>query len=149
MRFPRAVLDLFRKALTARDRFKREELTAHGLRVLAGRFTTSMRGLVAPIKSHAANERFAKHLEKHLDDLFTFLRDPTVDATNWRAEQAIRPAVVNRKVWGGNRTWTGAEVQSILMTVLVTATQQTINPLNFLKLNLTATKPALITLSVR
>tara|TARA_R110002072_G_scaffold287242_2_gene452761 strand:+ start:122031 stop:123413 length:1383 start_codon:yes stop_codon:yes gene_type:complete len=149
VRFPRAVLDLFRKALTARDRFKREELTAHGLRVLAGRFTTSMRGLVAPIKSHAANERFAKHLEKHLDDLFTFLRDPTVDATNWRAEQAIRPAVVNRKVWGGNRTWTGAEVQSILMTVLVTATQQTINPLNFLKLNLTATKPALITLSVR
>ena len=24
-------------------------------------------------------------------------------------EQAIRPAVVNRKVWGGNRTWIGAQ----------------------------------------
>ena len=149
VRFPRAVLDLFRKSLAARDRFQQEELTAHGLLVLAGRFKTSMRQLVAPIKSHAANERFAKHLENHLDDLFTFLRDPAVDATNWRAEQAIRPAVVNRKVWGGNRTWTGAEVQSILTTVLVTATQQTINPLDFLKLNLTAMKPALIPLSVR
>ena len=29
---------------------------------------------------------------------------PTLDATNWRAEQALRPAVVNRKVSGGNRT---------------------------------------------
>ena len=86
VRFPRAVLDLFRKALAARDRFKQEELTAHGLLVLAGRFKTSMRRLVAPFKSHAANERFAKHLENHLDDLFTFLRDPTIDATNWRAE---------------------------------------------------------------
>ena len=31
-----------------------------------------------------------------------------VQATNWPAEQAIRPAVVNRKVWGGNRTEAGA-----------------------------------------
>ena len=30
--------------------------------------------------------------------------DPAVDATNWRAEQAIRPAVVIRKVCGGNQT---------------------------------------------
>ncbi|MCP4787233.1 MAG: transposase [Fuerstiella sp.] len=50
------------------------------------------------MKSHAANERLARHLENHLDDLFTFLRDPAVDATNWRAGHAIRPAVVNRKV---------------------------------------------------
>jgi transposase len=35
---------------------------------------------------------------------FWFLIDPTIAATNHRAEQAIRPAVVNRKVWGGNRT---------------------------------------------
>jgi hypothetical protein len=30
---------------------------------------------------------------------FWFLIDPTIVATNYRAEQAIRPAVVNRKVW--------------------------------------------------
>jgi hypothetical protein len=28
------------------------------------------------------------------------LFDPTIDATNWRAEHAIRPAVVTRKVCG-------------------------------------------------
>jgi hypothetical protein len=30
------------------------------------------------------------------------------DGTNYHAEQAIRPAVVNRKVWGGNRTLAGS-----------------------------------------
>jgi transposase len=60
------------------------------------------------------------HLHKHVDQLFTFLRTPGLDATNWRAEQAIRPAVVNRKVWGGNRTETGATAQAVLMSVWFT-----------------------------
>ena len=46
--------------------------------------------------------------------IFTFLWDPSVDATNWRAEQAIRPAVVTRKVCGGNRTRKGADTQQKL-----------------------------------
>lgn len=45
-------------------------------------------------------------------------------ATNWRAEQAIRPAVVNRKVWGGNRTWRGAATHGRMMSVVRTAAQQ-------------------------
>jgi len=149
VRFPHAVLGLFAKSLSARDRFVQDELTSQGLRVLSGRFTQAMRRLVAPVKSNAANERLAKHLENHLSDLFTFLREPGVDATNWRAEQAIRPAVVNRKVWGGNRTWVGAEVQSILMTILVTANQQTINTLDFLKQTMISPHPQLLTLSGR
>lgn len=149
VRFPRAVLDVFAQSLSTRDRFALGELTNHGLRVLSGRFTETMRRLVAPVKLHAANERLAKHLENHLEDLFTFLREPAVDATNWRAEQAIRPAVVNRKVWGGNRTWNGAEVQSILMTILVTANQQAINTLDFLKQTLISPQPQLLPLKAR
>jgi Protein of unknown function (DUF1214)/Transposase IS66 family len=33
---------------------------------------------------------------------------PGVQATSWRAEHAIRPAVVCRTQWGGNATWDGA-----------------------------------------
>jgi hypothetical protein len=33
---------------------------------------------------------------------------PALEASNWPAEQALRPAVVNRKVFGGSRTWAGA-----------------------------------------
>jgi transposase len=42
---------------------------------------------------------------------FWFLIDPTIAATNRWAEQAIRPAVVNRKVWDGNRNSLGAQTR--------------------------------------
>ncbi|MGL4512390.1 MAG: hypothetical protein ACRCT8_04810 [Lacipirellulaceae bacterium] len=61
-----------------------------------------------------------------------FPRQALVEATNWRAEQAIRPAVVNRKVWGGNRTQRGALAQATLSTLLVTLAQQGIDPLLWL-----------------
>ena len=46
-------------------------------------------------------------------------------AFNWRAEHAIRPAVVTRKMCGGgNRTPRGAATQQILASVLRTAHQR-------------------------
>ena len=54
--------------------------------------------------------------------LFSFLFDPALDATNWRAEQALRPAVVTRKMaGGGNRSLWGAATQQVLASVLRTA----------------------------
>ncbi|MBW3541201.1 MAG: transposase [Planctomycetes bacterium] len=99
-------------------------MNEHGLAVVRGRLQAELARLVEPIKTNADNERLAAHLEAHLEDFFTFLRFPGLDATNWRAEQAIRPAVVNRKVWGGNRTARGARVQSVLMSVLSTCYQR-------------------------
>jgi hypothetical protein len=45
-------------------------------------------------------------------------------AFNWRAEQALRPAVVTRKVCGGNRTWRGARTQQVLASILRTIQQR-------------------------
>ena len=59
--------------------------------------------------------------------MLAFLWHPSVDATNWRAEQAeqaIRPAVVIRKVCGGNRTRHGADTQQVLASVVRTAHQR-------------------------
>ena len=95
------------------------------------------------MRTDQANERLAKHLYKHRDQMFTFLRRSGIDATNWRAEQAIRPAVVNRKVWGGNRTLAGAEALSILMTVLRTCAQQHRDALDFVSRALRAQRPRL------
>jgi Transposase IS66 family len=105
--FPRALKQLLLKGFEYRSRFRESDLTVHGMKVMAGRLTMQMWELVRHSKTDAANERFAKFLEKHLDDLLTFLRHSGADATNWRGEQAIRPAVVNRKVWGGNRSGSG------------------------------------------
>ena len=63
---------------------------------------------------------------------FTFLRQPGLDATNWRAELAIRFGVILRKVWGGSRTWAGARAQAVLMSVWRTCWQQGRSALDFL-----------------
>jgi hypothetical protein len=78
------------------------------LAVARGRLESQLSDLIFPPKANAANERLAQHLWAHRDDLFTFLREPGLDATNWRAELAIRFGVILRKVWGGSRTWAGA-----------------------------------------
>jgi transposase len=45
-----------------------------------------------------------------------------------RAEHAIRPAVVTRKVWGGNRRWRGAHAQQTLSIIIRTAHQRHLDP---------------------
>jgi transposase len=130
-RFPRAVAALLRAALLLRDRHAAGAVGDHGRAVARGRLSRRLLDLVWPAKTHPGNERLAQFLWDHRDDLFTFLREPGLDATNWRAEQAIRPAVVNRKVWGGNRTWAGAAAQAILMSVLATSRQLGRDALDF------------------
>jgi hypothetical protein len=88
--------------------------------------------LLAGHPTHAPNRRLLAHLTNERENLFTFLDTPGVQATNWRAEQAIRPAVVNRKNWGGNRTRHGADTQQILMSVIRTARQQHTDPVPLL-----------------
>jgi len=55
-----------------------------------------------------------------------------LDATNWRAELAIRFGVILRKVWGGSRTWACARAQAVLMSVWRTCWQQGRSALDFL-----------------
>jgi transposase len=130
--FPRRVAELLRAGLELRDRHAAGEISAHGLAVARGRLENTLAALVWPLKANAANERLAQHLWGHRDQLFTFLRQPGLDATNWRAELAIRFGVILRKVWGGSRTWSGARAQSVLMSVWRTCWQQGRCALDFL-----------------
>jgi transposase len=75
-------------------------------------------------------------------------RIPGVQATNWRAEHAIRPAVVTRKAWGGNRTWAGAEAWQVLASVLRTASQQGRDPVELLAGLLGAPAPIVADLAI-
>src|SRR5919199_395359 len=102
--FPRRGAALPPAGLDLRDRHEEGEISRHGLAVASGRLDNQLSGLIFPPKANAANERLAQHLWNHRDDLFTFLREPGLDATNWRAESAIRFGVILRKVWGGSRT---------------------------------------------
>lgn len=130
--FPRRVKALLREGLAVRDDRDAGRLPARWAAARADDLDARMHRLLLPVKTHPPNERFAAHLWKSRRHLFTFLRHRGVDATNWRAEQAIRPAVVNRKVWGGNRTWAGARAQSVLMSVLQTAKLRGEDSMHFL-----------------
>jgi transposase len=66
------------------------------------------------------NRRLTNHLLREQKALFAFLSCDGSEATNWQAEQTIRPMVVTRKVCGGNRASRGAHTQTILMIILQT-----------------------------
>jgi transposase len=143
-RFPADVKALLQRGLTLRDRYRAGEVGKHGLAVMAGRLTHELLCLVGIRKSNSANERLASHLFTYHEWIFNYLRHPGMDATNWRGEQAIRFGVVNRKVWGGNRTWQGAAIQSTLMSVIQTCALRSLSPIRFLINSLTSVKPILI-----
>ena len=135
--FPRQVKALLLKGLALRDARKVQTITLEACAKKARMMSRTLESLCGP-KTHAGNEQFAKFLYRRADEVFNYLRDPRLDATNWRAEQAIRPAVVNRKVWGGNRTAAGAEAQARLVSVLRTSWQRGLHALDFLSKTLRA-----------
>jgi transposase len=98
--------------------------------------------------THEENRKLLRHVgsEHERGALFAFLEHPDLPATNHRAEQAIRPAVVNRKVCGGNRTWNGAFAQERIMSVLFTARRQGLDILDLLAQALHATEPIILPL---
>lgn len=132
VRFPRQVKQLLRDALTLRDRRDAGGIGEHGLAVVRGRLEKRLDRLLAWRLSHPGNHRFQNHLARHRDEILTFLYEPEIEATNWPAEQAVRPLVVNRKVFGGNRTAAGGHAQEVLGSVFATLTKRGFDTLSLL-----------------
>jgi len=115
-KIPAAAKAIIKDALAARERPTSDERAAaeaecrRRLDALCGR----------PV-GNDANRRLLKHLAHQGPHLFTFLTTDGVPATNYHGEQAVRPAVVNRKTFGGNRTWAGAATQGTITSVIATA----------------------------
>ena len=65
--------------------------------------------------------RISKELRKRQDMLFTFMVHEGVSWHNNDAERATRQDVLHRKISGGRRTWTGAEVFEVLLSTYETA----------------------------
>jgi len=122
---PREVKALLKRALALRERFIGGEISERGLAVGRGRIQEAMVRVIESPGVLPAVVRFAGHLTTEFTALFSFLFEPDLDATNWRAEQALRPAVITRKVnGGGNRTERGARTQQVLASVLRTGVQR-------------------------
>ena len=142
--FVTAVKAVLQDALATRARHVAGDISTQGLAIARGQLIARLGRLLARTPSRRLTvRRFQRHLIIEFAAIFRFLFDPTLDATNWRAEQALRPAVVTRKMCGGgNRTARGAQTQQILASVLRTAAQRGLDRTDLLADLLHARTPA-------
>ena len=80
--------------------------------------------LLGPTRNDPDEERVANRLRKRRRWLFTFLDYAEVEATNNRAERALRPAVIARKLSCGNKTERGKRTWEILASLAATCHQR-------------------------
>lgn len=140
-KFPLAMKEILQDSLKLRDRRDLNQIGEHELAIACEQLEDRLDSALERNYRSAANRRLSNHLVRERDAIFPFLYCPGLDATNYRAEQAIRPMVVTRKVWGGNRTENGAHTQSILVSILQTCRQQLRPATEFLEQLLLLPKP--------
>ena len=151
-RVPHAAKRILKDALGLRDQRDRDVIDAEEFGLKVRDLNERTDTLLAMRPTHEPNRRLLAHLANEREHMFTFLTEPGVQATNWRAEQALRPVIVNRKSWGGNRTWSGARTQQITASVIRTARQQNLDPVELMAAAQRPRTPAvseLITLPAR
>ncbi|MGH2372038.1 MAG: IS66 family transposase [bacterium] len=129
---PRALAGILIDALALRDSRDAAEITRRQLVRRTKALERRVDTLLAITTSNPANARLLGHVRTERDNMFTFLRMEDVHATNYKAEQGIRPAVVTRKNWGGNATDDGAHTFEVLLSVFRTAHQQGANAIGIL-----------------
>jgi transposase len=138
VRFPRQVIALFTEAIHLHNEYGAGRVASAVWECARDLFDVRLLALVNVERVVPAYATLSAHLGNHFESWFSFLTDATLPATNWAAEQAIRPAVVNRKVWGGNRTAAGAAAQGIVTSVLETCKKQALSGLDFVSQSLRA-----------
>jgi transposase len=130
--FPHQVIDLFQGALKVRDQFLAGQLDEAQLLRANEDYNERLYQLSFRPRGNEANERLAKHLYKHTGEWFMFLMDPRIPATNYLGEQALKVPIVNRKVWGGNRTPAGAQAQVVNASVIATCQKRFQSAISFI-----------------
>ena len=144
--FPEQIKAILQQGLRLRDRYAAGTGSVHGLAVATGRLEAQLARVLDRRSRLPDHRRLAHHLSRECDALFTYLRCPGLEATNYRGEHAIRPAVVTRTVWGGHRTATGAHTQEVLTSVLRTGHQHDNDPVPHLVALLRSPQPYVLDL---
>ena len=79
--------------------------------------------------AEAPQRVLCERIGKHLHELFVFVEDPTVPATNNAAERSLRHLVTSRKIRGGTRSPAGSVTKMTLATLFGTWRRQERDPL--------------------
>jgi transposase len=77
----------------------------------------------------AAQRRLSARIVRHLKELFVFVAEPEVPATNNAAERSLRHLVTSRKISGGTRSAAGTETKMVLSSLFGTWRARGLKPL--------------------
>ena len=97
----------------------------------------ALRNLISKEYSVEKVRKFVGKINNGFDYWFTFVINPGVEPTNNRAERALRPHVVLRKILGALRNDKGTSIHERIMTTLATWGQNGLNSLQMLTTKLT------------
>ena len=90
-----------------------------------------LRALCLPyVDGTAPSATLCRRITAHLSELFGFVGDPAVPATNNAAERSLRHLVTGRKISGGTRGPAGTATKMALATLFGTWRVQALNPLD-------------------
>ncbi len=98
--------------------------------------------LLGSLSSQPGDVAVRNRLSKQRKYLLGCLYEPAAEPTNNRAERALRPAVIARKVSCGNRTERGRDCWQILSSIGATCSQRMIDFVDYLSAQLPLTAQA-------
>lgn len=115
---------------TARDWVREHPLATNAERERAQRrFERELQTQSSPfVKKPVPQRVLCERIERFLPELFVFVGDPRVPATNNAAERAVRPTVISRKISGGTRSEEGSKTKAALASLFGTWAVRGENP---------------------
>jgi hypothetical protein len=111
-------------ALCLKDQCRDKKVNKTEYKRKTARLETRLAALAETVDPDPDAQRLTKRLQRHQSELTRFLHEPKLEGTNNRAERALRPAVVFRKITGGNRSEAAATAWAKLASLMTTADQQ-------------------------
>lgn len=123
---------ILKSAIEAWNKFKAGEKTIDELKAFKEIVAEQLTEFVTVQSENEHVKRLQKRIVKHNQEILTFMEHPEIEPTNNRAERQLRPNVTMRKITFGNRSETGADRHSIVMSILQTAILNGKKPLDVL-----------------
>jgi len=132
LRYVQRLRDIFEAAAALGKEYKNKRWDK-SYRARRENLKSALNDFAFPNPNKRILKRFAKRLQRHKNELLTFLYERNVDCHNNHAEQQIRPDVIFRKITFGNRSNDGAQYHSVIMSILQTAKLNGIDPISTFK----------------
>jgi transposase len=125
--FAPGLISLFKRA--CRIGRKRDQLSDRQLASYNKKYVKKLSLLLQLQPTHEAGIKLRKTIGEIRRNLFVFLTNREIEATNNGSERALRPCVTFRKITNGFRTEWGAKLYADIRSVLETARRRAIGPL--------------------